>query len=49
MIVVHGPQWQAAIGPGGVIFYTPNPNFVGTDSFTYTIGDLGRQNRPPRR
>jgi hypothetical protein len=24
---------------GGVVTYTPNPNFFGTDSFTYTISD----------
>src|SRR5262249_5314825 len=31
----HG---QAAIS-GGVVTYTPAANFVGSDSFTYTIGD----------
>ncbi len=35
---------QAAIGPGGVIFYTPNQDFVGNDSFSYTISDLGQDN-----
>ena len=29
----------ASINPNGTILYTPNPNFNGTDSFTYTISD----------
>ena len=29
----------AAINPNGSVRYTPNPSFVGTDTFTYTITD----------
>lgn len=29
----------AAIGAGGVVIYTPNGGFVGTDTFTYAAGD----------
>lgn len=29
----------AVINPDGTITYTPNPGFVGTDTFTYTISD----------
>jgi VCBS repeat-containing protein len=28
-------------GPGNSFTYTPNPNFCGTDSFTYTVTDPG--------
>jgi hypothetical protein len=37
---------SATIGPGGVISYTPNSDFVGTDTFTYTIRDQGQDNIP---
>jgi hypothetical protein len=30
-----------SIGTGGAVSYSPNPNFIGTDSFTYTIADRG--------
>lgn len=30
---------QTSVGAGGIITYQPNPNFVGTDSFTYTVSD----------
>lgn len=32
---------QASINADGTITYTPNPGFVGTDSFTYTLTDTG--------
>jgi VCBS repeat-containing protein len=36
--VTQGGHGAVAIAPGGVT-YTPTPNFVGSDSFTYTISD----------
>ena len=32
---------SATLQPNGNINYTPNPNFVGTDSFTYEVCDDG--------
>ena len=38
--VTQGTNGSVAITGGGTgLTYTPNPNFFGTDSFTYTIGD----------
>jgi hypothetical protein len=36
--VTQGTNGSVAL-VGGVVNYTPNPNFVGSDSFTYTISD----------
>ena len=36
--VTQGAHGSVAVAGGGVS-YTPAPNFTGTDSFTYTIGD----------
>ena len=30
-----------------MVTYTPNANFVGTDSFTYTVTDAGTPGSPP--
>ncbi|MEX2140307.1 MAG: Ig-like domain-containing protein [Pirellulales bacterium] len=35
---------MATLGVGGVVSYTPNQDFNGTDSFSYTIADLGQDN-----
>jgi hypothetical protein len=32
---------QAVAGIGGTVTYTPNPDFSGADSFTYTVRDTG--------
>jgi hypothetical protein len=39
IVAVSTPQHGAATTDGQTITYTPNPNFVGVDSFTYTILD----------
>jgi VCBS repeat-containing protein len=33
---------QVILSPGGVVSYSPNEGFNGTDSFTYTISDRGQ-------
>ena len=34
--------WSVSVNPGdGTITYTPDPNFVGVDSFMYSICDNG--------
>ena len=35
------PNGTASITPGGMVFYQPDADFHGTDSFTYTISDPG--------
>lgn len=35
----QGANGSVASGPGGALAYTPNANFNGTDSFTYTASD----------
>jgi VCBS repeat-containing protein len=38
--VTQGAHGTVTIGPGGnSVLYKPNPNYIGTDSFTYTISD----------
>ncbi len=39
IINVGTPSNGAAVPSANAILYTPNPNFAGTDSFTYTIQD----------
>jgi hypothetical protein len=39
--VVTGPAWGSLSGALPTLTYTPNPNFHGTDSFTYTVADSG--------
>jgi hypothetical protein len=40
LTIVSGPSHgTAVVNPNGSITYAPSPNFSGTDSFTYTIGD----------
>jgi len=42
LAVLQGPFFgTVTIGPGGVIIYTPGPNFNGIDSVLYTICDDG--------
>jgi hypothetical protein len=36
---VGAPSHGTAVIAAGQVMYTPAPNFAGTDSFTYTIGD----------
>jgi hypothetical protein len=38
-IVTQPTNGAASINPDGTVRYTPNPSFVGTDTFTYTITD----------
>jgi VCBS repeat-containing protein len=38
-LVTNGANGTFVLGPGGTFNYTPNPGFVGTDSFTYQITD----------
>lgn len=33
------PNGTAVVNPDGTITYTPNPGFLGTDTFTYTVSD----------
>ncbi|MRD47860.1 S-layer family protein [Caenimonas koreensis] len=35
--VTQGQHGSVAVGAGGHVTYTPNANFVGTDSFSYTV------------
>ncbi|HWN43614.1 MAG TPA: cadherin-like domain-containing protein, partial [Thermoanaerobaculia bacterium] len=37
--VTQGANGSAAIQAGGTVTYTPNPNFHGSDAFTYTVSD----------
>ncbi len=37
--VTQGKNGSVAINPNGTLTYTPNENFSGEDSFTYTLGD----------
>lgn len=37
--VSQGSNGIVALNPDGTVIYTPNPNFNGTDSFTYTLSD----------
>jgi VCBS repeat-containing protein len=37
--VADAPHGSTSLNPDGTIRYTPDPNYNGTDSFTYTIGD----------
>ncbi len=37
--VSNPPHGSAAINPDGTVKYTPDPNYCGADSFTYTISD----------
>lgn len=40
VVVTSQPLNGTVVNPGnGLVTYTPNPGFVGTDSFTYTIQD----------
>ena len=40
ILVTQGANGSVAITGGGTgVSYTPNPNFFGTDSFTYTVSD----------
>ncbi len=41
MAVMQGTNGSVSIGPGGVLTYTPNANFNGADSFTYTVTSGG--------
>ena len=38
--VTQPTNGAASINPDGTVRYTPNPSFVGTDTFTYTITDV---------
>jgi uncharacterized repeat protein (TIGR01451 family) len=38
--IVTPPQGTAAVGPEGLVTYTPVPNYLGQDSFTYEVCDL---------
>jgi hypothetical protein len=38
--VTQPTNGAATINPEGAVRYTPDPSFVGTDTFTYTITDL---------
>jgi large repetitive protein len=38
-LVTNGANGTFVLNPGGTFNYTPNPGFVGTDSFTYQITD----------
>jgi hypothetical protein len=40
-ILTTSPNGTAKVNPDGTITFTPNPNFVGTTSFTYQICDTG--------
>jgi len=37
--ITQGVSGSAAINPDGTVQYTPNPDFNGQDSFTYTVSD----------
>ncbi|MEP6736436.1 MAG: Ig-like domain-containing protein [Chryseolinea sp.] len=39
--VINTPVHGSVVNSGGVITYTPAPDFLGDDSFTYTIEDAG--------
>jgi hypothetical protein len=38
-VVSQGSNGSVTINPNGTVTYTPNPNFHGSDSFTYTLAD----------
>ncbi|MHB9077543.1 MAG: Ig-like domain-containing protein [Pirellulaceae bacterium] len=38
-IVITGPSHGTAVLVDGKVLYTPNTNFLGNDSFTYTVAD----------
>jgi hypothetical protein len=38
-LIVSGPAHGSLAGTGGTRTYTPNPNFNGTDTFTYKVSD----------
>lgn len=37
--VTQGAYGLVEIRPGGIVRYTPNPGFLGEDTFTYTVSD----------
>jgi len=39
VMVTQGGHGAVALNVGNVVTYSPNPNFFGPDSFTYTISD----------
>uniref|UniRef100_UPI0018805D47 tandem-95 repeat protein n=1 Tax=Oculatella sp. LEGE 06141 TaxID=1828648 RepID=UPI0018805D47 len=39
--VTNGSNGTVVINPNGTVTYTPNPNFFGSDSFTYTVTSGG--------
>jgi gliding motility-associated-like protein len=42
VILISGPtNGTLVLNPDGTYTYTPNPNFVGTDQFTYEVCDTG--------
>ncbi len=40
--VTQGTNGTVTINPDGTVTYTPNKDFIGTDTFTYTISDGNR-------
>ena len=44
--VVSPPQHGTVSGSGGVVTYTPNPGFFGSDSFTYAATGPGGTSQP---
>jgi Bacterial Ig domain len=39
--VTDPPHGTASVTPGGDVLYTPDSGYLGSDSFTYTVGDGG--------
>jgi CshA-type fibril repeat protein len=46
--VTQGANGTVVVNPDGTVTYTPNPDFNGTDVFTYTVADGNGAPRPPR-
>lgn len=47
LITVQPTHGMVSVNPDGTVTYTPNPGYVGADTFTYTVEDANGQTSNP--